>query len=101
MLIPGCGHDQQLLAGLNILGAVTLPVFQPLTLGRRHLACEHDLEGIVAKRKYDPYRPNLASWLKIRNPHYSQWAGREELFERERESDPDFHHWGVCVEACK
>ena len=65
------------------------------------LACQHDVEGIVAKRKYDPYRPNLASWFKIRNPNYSQWAGREELFERERESDPDLHHWGVCVEACK
>jgi bifunctional non-homologous end joining protein LigD len=53
-------------------------------------ACDHDLEGIVAKRKSDPYLPEHASWLKIRNREYSQWVGREELFERERGRDPDF-----------
>ena len=31
------------------------------------LACERDLEGIVAKRKGDPYLPEHATWLKIRN----------------------------------
>jgi len=36
------------------------------------------------------------SWLKIRNRSYSQWAGREELFERERGGDSDF---GVGVRA--
>jgi ATP dependent DNA ligase-like protein len=40
------------------------------------LACERDLEGIVAKRKGDPYLPEYASWLKIRNRTYSQWIGR-------------------------
>ena len=53
------------------------------------LACDNDLEDIVAKRKLDPYLPDQASWLKIRNTNYSQWAGREKLFDRERESDPD------------
>lgn len=38
------------------------------------LACEHDLEGIVAKRKSDPYLPEDAKWLKIRNQNYSQWS---------------------------
>jgi hypothetical protein len=46
------------------------------------------LEGIVAKRRGDPYLPEHARWLKIRNQNYSQWVGREELFERERETDP-------------
>src|SRR5215471_15120056 len=41
------------------------------------VACEHDLEGIVAKRKYDPYSAEHTTWLKIRNPRYSQWVGRE------------------------
>ena len=63
-------------------------------------ACEQDLEGIVAKRKFDPYIPNQASWFKIRNRNYSQWVGREELFDRERESDPDFSLWNDCVMAC-
>jgi bifunctional non-homologous end joining protein LigD len=50
--------------------------------GLFRLACEHDLEDIVAKRKYMPYRPaQETTWVKIRNRGYSQWAGREELFE--------------------
>ena len=65
------------------------------------LACEQDLEGIVAKRKSDPYVEDHASWLKIRNREYSQWAGREELFERERGDDPDFQVWDGCALACE
>jgi len=42
--------------------------------GRRlfRLACENDLEDIVAKRKLDPYLSDKASWLKIRNPNYTR-----------------------------
>jgi bifunctional non-homologous end joining protein LigD len=40
---------------------------------------EHDLEGIVAKRKSDPYRRGV-SWFKIKNRAYSQAGdGRGEL----------------------
>lgn len=42
--------------------------------GLFRLACESDLEGIVAKRKSDPYLPEHATWLKIRNRDYSQSA---------------------------
>ena len=65
------------------------------------LACESDLEGVVAKRKFDPYLPDQAIWLKIRNTNYSQWDGREELFEREREGNPDLSLWDDCVRACE
>jgi len=65
------------------------------------LACEHDLEGIVAKRKSDPYLSEHATWLKIRNHNYSQWIGREALFERERGRDPDFQVWDECALACE
>ena len=41
--------------------------------------CAQDLEGIVAKRKDAPYGED---WFKIRNPAYSQYAGRRELFEK-------------------
>lgn len=68
--------------------------------GLFRLACDHDLEGIVAKRKSDPYLPEHASWLKIRNREYSQWVGREQLFERERGRDPDFQVWDSCALAC-
>jgi bifunctional non-homologous end joining protein LigD len=39
---------------------------------------EHDLEGIVAKRKADPYRKGV-HWWKVKNPVYSQAEGRHEL----------------------
>jgi len=41
------------------------------------LVCQRDLEGVVAKRKFDPYLPS-ASWLKIRNRKFSQWVGTED-----------------------
>jgi bifunctional non-homologous end joining protein LigD len=64
-------------------------------------ACELDLEGIVAKRKLSPYLLEgiRSPWVKIRNPHYSQWAGRDELFERERRSEP-VAGWHACEVAC-
>lgn len=63
-------------------------------------ACELDLEGIVAKHKYSPYAPDLDStWLKIRNRSYSQWQGREELFERDRHQEP-VAGWHSCALVC-
>ena len=48
--------------------------------GRRffELVCEEDLEGIVCKPKTSPYP---FTWIKIKNPSYSQ-AGRGEWFNR-------------------
>jgi ATP-dependent DNA ligase len=47
--------------------------------------CARDLEGIVAKWKAAQYRPDVtpSSWIKIKNPGYSQARDRAELFERE------------------
>ena len=72
-------------------------------IGLFEQVCSHDLEGIVAKRKDGTYLPTAdRDWLKIRNRHYSQWIGREKLFERERKSNPDTHFgsWDQCVRAC-
>jgi len=44
-------------------------------------ATRMDLEGIVAKRRSDPYGPET-EWLKIKYPGYSQNEARWELFER-------------------
>ena len=53
------------------------------------------------KSRFSPYIPDCEPrWLKIRNTDYSQWAGREELFERERANDPDTGVWNDCVLAC-
>jgi ATP-dependent DNA ligase len=42
-----------------------------------------DLEGIVAKRKADPYSPQTV-WYKIKNPAYTQAEGRGDLFHKQR-----------------
>jgi bifunctional non-homologous end joining protein LigD len=42
-----------------------------------------DLEGIVAKRKREPYAPST-TWLKIKNRAYTQMEGRGELFHPNR-----------------
>jgi len=43
-----------------------------------------DLEGIVCKRKDSPYKvtEKPSRWIKVKNSKYSQFEGREELFER-------------------
>jgi bifunctional non-homologous end joining protein LigD len=47
-------------------------------------AVERDLEGVVAKHKQGLYRPEATSWVKVRNPRYSQGEGRRELFTSRR-----------------
>ena len=42
-----------------------------------------DLEGIVAKRKDDPYACGV-TWYKIKNPAYTQMEGRGDLFHGSR-----------------
>ena len=45
---------------------------------------EQDLEGIVAKLKTAPYGTEPPSWVKIKNPEYSQAKDRHEQFEQMR-----------------
>ncbi len=44
--------------------------------------CKMDLAGIVAKRKDVTYDSDgqETSWIKIKNPRYSQVKGRQDLF---------------------
>jgi bifunctional non-homologous end joining protein LigD len=44
---------------------------------------QKDLEGIVAKRKSDPYAPDTL-WVKVKHSGYSQNVGRWQLFDRGR-----------------
>jgi bifunctional non-homologous end joining protein LigD len=46
------------------------------------LVCKQDLEGVVAKWKRGAYMDVRTSWVKIKNPLYSQIVGREKLFEK-------------------
>ena len=47
------------------------------------LACEQDLEGVVGKWGQGTYQTDGrgTSWVKVKNPGYSQAEGRAELFE--------------------
>ena len=66
------------------------------------LACDRDLEGIVAKHGQSRYEvaDGNPAWLKIRNRRYSQMIGRDELFERRYEAAgaPEIG-WDVCARA--
>src|SRR5207302_9742026 len=70
-------------------------------MGLFQRVCELDLEGIVAKQKFGPYvvERESSTWFKILNREYSQKDGREELFERERHSEP-VAGWHSCALAC-
>ena len=43
------------------------------------LVCEQDLERIIAKPKSSPYG---FTWIKIKNPNYTQGIGRGKWFDR-------------------
>ena len=47
------------------------------------IVSQRDLEGIVAKRRSDPYRITT-EWLKVKTAGYSQMQGRWELFDRRK-----------------
>jgi ATP-dependent DNA ligase len=49
--------------------------------------CARDCEGIVAKWAHGRYETDgcSTSWLKIKNPDYSQMVGRREVFETRRD----------------
>ena len=46
--------------------------------------CDRDMEGIVAKQANARYTPEATTWVKIKNPAYSQAAGRADFFDRRR-----------------
>ena len=48
--------------------------------------CQYDLEGVVAKWKHGSYLPNSSAttWIKVKNPAYSQMDGRSEQFEKQQ-----------------
>jgi bifunctional non-homologous end joining protein LigD len=65
------------------------------------LACQNDLEGIVAKPKNSPYRftETQTYWLKLKNRDYSQQFGRDDLF-APAERKPAVGSWASCAIAC-
>ena len=69
----------------GLIPATTTVVSQVFSIGGRgrdlfDAAERLDLEGIVAKRTSDPYRPDTV-WYKIKSRTYTQSEGRWELFQ--------------------
>jgi bifunctional non-homologous end joining protein LigD len=46
--------------------------------------CERRLEGVVAKRLSEPYRPGERGWIKRKNPGWSRYAAERESAIRQR-----------------
>jgi ATP-dependent DNA ligase len=46
--------------------------------------CEMGMEGIVAKPARGLYTSERTTWVKIKNPSYSQAIGRSDFFDRRR-----------------
>jgi bifunctional non-homologous end joining protein LigD len=70
----------------KLVPATTTVLSQVFTIAERgrdlFAAVERlDLEGIVAKRKADPYRPETV-WYKIKTRTYTQGEKRWELFQK-------------------
>jgi DNA ligase-1 len=68
----------------ELLPEDTAPLYKILTLeehGRALFSAikKMDLEGVVARRKVDPYAPGT-EWYKIKNAGYTQGEGRVDLF---------------------
>jgi len=47
------------------------------------VTARQDLEGIVAKRRGEPYGPET-QWVKVKVPGYTQMEGRWELFDKRK-----------------
>jgi bifunctional non-homologous end joining protein LigD len=45
---------------------------------------EHRLEGVVAKKLTEPYRPGERSWIKRKNPDWPRYDAEREAAMRER-----------------
>jgi bifunctional non-homologous end joining protein LigD len=43
--------------------------------------CNRDMEGVVAKLASAAYTPEATTWVKIKNPAYSQAEGRADFFD--------------------
>jgi bifunctional non-homologous end joining protein LigD len=67
------------------------------------LVCQRDLEGIVAKFKYGNYtsEKEQSTWIKVKNPGYSQAKGRAEFFNREKAAKSIYAGWETCALVCE
>jgi bifunctional non-homologous end joining protein LigD len=83
--LPLASRRRHLHRLVPVTGAVVSQVYAVDRRGRALFRAveQLDLEGIIAKRKSDPYGSGTV-WYKVRNRAYTQMEGRAELFSRSR-----------------
>jgi hypothetical protein len=57
-------------------------------MGLYDAVCQRDLEVIIAKLAGAPYGPEATTWVKIKNPGYTQAEGRIDFFDGRRSRLP-------------
>jgi bifunctional non-homologous end joining protein LigD len=72
---------KRLLRGLVQPPVLYVDYFEARGVDLFKAACERDLEGIVAKLAIGRYEPTATTWVKIKNPTYSQAEGRADFFD--------------------
>jgi ATP-dependent DNA ligase len=82
-LIERKQHLRRLLENSKLPGVIYADLIEQQGTALYREVCEHDLEGIVCKRK-DSIYSSKSRWLKVKNPDYTQAVGRREMFERFR-----------------
>jgi ATP-dependent DNA ligase len=84
------GHDlrdirlierKRLLRGLVLPPVLYADHFEARGVDLFQAACDHDLEGIVAKLAAGRYMRVATTWVKIKNRGYSQAEGRADFFD--------------------
>ena len=81
----------------NIASATTLrPRTGMQNSGKSQIVAQQQDYKVYAREGYAHPR-----YQAIRNQNYSQWVGRHELIERDREVDPDLHCWDCCASVCE
>jgi len=60
-------------------------------------ACEQGLEGVVAKRRLEPYRPGERAWIKVKNRAY--WRYSEEIESRRKSIERQRRHRSAATQT--
>ena len=90
---------RRLLAGMiPCLDSVTQTTSRAKGLRYSNVCAKWTLRA-CSQARLRPYTTEQTTWFKIKNRHYSQMQGREELFERERHKEP-VAGWHCCELAC-
>jgi ATP-dependent DNA ligase len=62
---------------------------------------DHRLEGVVAKRLEQPYRPGERGWIKRKNPEWPRYEAEREAAMRDRRNGSTLRAWSRRSTGCR